>query len=107
MGKEILNKLYNANAPQGLIDMVSVYMDIAEKKIYEQQLKQYEHTIMFVPICGNCGTLITDTVDVNRDEYGYSVEPHFCRQCGTYFKSTVMPAKFPFEGYFKEGEHDV
>ena len=109
MNNEILAKLRYGNAPSWFIEMANMHLNIADDKIKEEQRGQYEHTILFMPVCGNCGAFINATVDVKRETYdgtiGFSyskVEPGFCKKCNTFLNSIVMPKDFPFPGYFRE-----
>jgi predicted Zn-ribbon and HTH transcriptional regulator len=106
MSNEILDKLRWGTAPEWFVEAASVYLGIADEKINEEMKRQYDHSILFMPVCGKCGHAIDETINVIKEDHFYSekVVPCSCKKCGTYFNRIVMPAKFPFEGYFKENE---
>ena len=71
--------------------------------------------IHFMPVCSNCGTILTDMVYVdaeaepipyaNDDLYApmyVEVHPRRCPRCNHIFSSILMPTKLPFRGYGKE-----
>lgn len=55
----------------------------------------YKHTIIYKPVCGNCGAVIHGEVSSRSWQYkcasGRGVSPTSCPNCGTYFGSIVMP----------------
>jgi hypothetical protein len=55
----------------------------------------YRHSIIYKPVCGNCGEVIHGTVSSNSWQYkgasGRGVWPTYCPNCKTYFSSIVMP----------------
>ena len=106
MSNEILDKLRWGTAPEWFVEAASVYLGIADEKINEEMKRRYDHSILFMPVCGKCGALITETIDVREDDPDTTwvphITPYMCKKCKTYLNCIVTPSKFPFEGYFKE-----
>ena len=105
MSDDILDKLRWGTAPEWFVEAASVYLGIADEKINEEMRRQHDHSILFMPVCGKCGAIITEEVDVRSDDLNTPlparVTPCVCNKCKTYFNCIVTPGKFPFEGYFK------
>ena len=97
-----LMMLYAGGAPRDLIEETEIYLNLGERKFKEDAAKEYEHTIIFIPVCGKCGSPIVDPVNYIKEGPGFygGVEPSLCKKCRTYFNQIVMPGQFPFEGYF-------
>ena len=91
--------LHLGNAPQELIDEVNLYIRVANSNI--SRTRENEHTIMFIPVCSECGSPVFEEVNVSEDHpFGlYTVSPGGCSKCGTYFNSVIMPARLPFKWY--------
>ena len=55
----------------------------------------YKHTIIYKPVCGNCGAVIHGEVSVyggNLNRYSWSkLSPCACPYCGEYFETVVVP----------------
>lgn len=98
---DMLAMLQYAKAPQCVINEVNMYLDIARKKAQEDEVERISHTIFFIPVCGKCGSPISDEINVERERNSFRerVAPGFCKSCKTYFNSIIMPRKFPFKGY--------
>ena len=110
---DIFELLKYAHAPQCLLNELEMYLSIAKDKQNEESEKPYAHDILFVPVCGNCGMPVTDTVDVERvferdfetchvAGWNETVTPYKCKRCKTYFNHIIMPRQLPFKGYFNK-----
>lgn len=66
-----------------------------ERKLKEVVKMSYKHTIIYKPVCGNCGAVIHGVVSSNSWQYkcasGRGVSPTSCPNCRTYFDRIVMP----------------
>ena len=103
---DMLAMLRYAKAPQCVINEVNMFLNIARKKAKEDEIESISHTIFFIPVCGKCGNPIADEINVERegDCLIERVTPYFCKSCGTYFNSIVMPGRFPFKGYLPDND---
>lgn len=56
----------------------------------------YKHTIIYKPVCGNCGAVIHGEVSVDSGRLGHMywsqvIQPCACENCGEVFETIIMP----------------
>ena len=76
---------------------------------------KHDGEILFKPVCGKCGTIIEQKVDLVLNPWSaefenkifiehYDVIPRECPYCRTRLRTIVMISDFPYEGYDGEFE---